>query len=91
MKEICIPLNNISDREYAEVDVRLPDDGRVLHFRIENLKLEERDKSTNNSLRIQHLQKFIESYNSSWELLQILDAPADSGYIHLLFRERSEN
>jgi hypothetical protein len=88
MKEICIPLTNIADNKYAEVDVRMPDEGKTWHYRIESLELGE--TSTSDTMaKVKQIQHFINSYNSRWELLQIMDTPKDATYIQLLYRERS--
>lgn len=86
MNEICIPVNLVQDCEHADVEVRLPDTGREIHFRLECLKMTKQDSSDQ---RVNQIRNFIDKYNDSWELIQILDTPKGCDYVQLLYREHS--
>ena len=89
MNELCIPLYATSDCVGAEVEVRMADTGKTLHYRLECFKLQTGEQSKDSTEKVNQLRKFIQSYSADWELLQIMDTPKGCDYVQLLYRENS--
>jgi hypothetical protein len=89
MRQICIPFSDIADNKQAEVEIRIPDTGEIWRYRLESIQGEIKD---GNEIGINDdiaaLQKYINAYNTDWELIQIFDKNHRTGNIHLLYRER---
>lgn len=90
MTEICIPLNAVPECRRADVEVRIPDSGKILHYRLECFQFTAGKKPEQLRDRADQIKQFIGSYSSEWELLQIMDAPKDAGYVQFLYREISD-
>jgi hypothetical protein len=95
MKEINIPIPDITENETAEVEVNVK--GRKLrcNFRVvsfpwekEDLLQEADDHLTLSLARIYRLKKRIENYDSSWELIQIYKPSRNADHIHILYRKK---
>ncbi|RLD79579.1 MAG: hypothetical protein DRJ10_08650 [Bacteroidetes bacterium] len=95
MREINIPLPNISDDEQVEIEVSVDDRKRKYYFRLESIPWEANKKNKKNdkselssSERIGILKKAIENYDKSWELIQIFAPLEKSLNIHILYRKK---
>ena len=94
MHDICVPIPHFSDNEIAEVEVKIGDKRSSFNFRVESFKWEMSDSKTSELTplpleeKINHLRHNIESYDKSWELVQIFTPTQGSKYIHVLFRQR---
>jgi hypothetical protein len=95
MKEINIPIPDITENETAEVEVSVK--GRKLryNFRVVSFPWEKEDLIAGaedplylSLARIYRLKKRIESYDRSWELIQIYKPSKNSDHIHILYRKK---
>jgi len=94
MRQISLPLPRLDDDDLIEIEVRSGKKGELTHFRIEPFLWEEdTDVSQENDLsglsfkRISRLKKAIESYDKSWELIQIFAPLKNSRYVKILYRK----
>jgi len=90
MTEICIPLNALPQCRRANVEVSIPESGKILRYRLECFQFTTDRRPEQLGDRADQIKKFIGSYSSEWELLQIMDAPKDAGYVQFLYREISD-
>lgn len=86
MKEVCIPVADLKDHERAEVEVRIPKSKQVWKYRIETCKIKSNEKDEAGDLPVENLRYIINTYDSKWELIQILNSDQTSGYVQLLYR-----
>jgi hypothetical protein len=95
MKDINIPIPDITENETAEVEVNIK--GRKLryNFRVVSFPWEKEDKLTETKdhlslslARIYRLKKSIESYDNDWELIQIYKPSKNADHIHIWYREK---
>ena len=90
MKEICIPITDMKEAERAELEVRLSDNSRTQHYRLESVSMEDlKEEGTTSKQRVERLQQYISAYSVDWELVQIFDASEGEGFVHILYRKRS--
>lgn len=85
MKEICIPVTDISKSGKAEVTVRSGDGKQVWRYRIEPFYLGDGGSVEN---RIRDFQHQLDNYDPSWELVQVLDTDPTHTHVHVLYREK---
>ena len=76
MKEISIPLPDFLDKQ------------RRFNFKVESFRWEPDGEILLVEDRIKMLQQQIESYDKSWELIQIFRPKDDSKFIQVLFRQK---
>ncbi len=95
MKEICVPIPDITEDEIAEVVVSVRGRRMKYSYRVESFPWETdknlqdyNDIQSLSSVRIHDLRKHIESYNKEWELVQIYNPSEDSRHIHVLYRKK---
>jgi hypothetical protein len=95
MREISLPLPILKDDEIVEIVLTAGKSGKLEEFRYEAFpwdvpaELSECKDETSLSLaRISRLKKAIESYDKSWELIQIFAPLERSGVIRVLYRKR---
>ncbi len=93
MKDVTIPLPNFLEEQIAEVEVKINGKKRKFNFRIESFPWEtfpvnENDPNSQITARIERLRKNIESYDKSWELIQIFAPAENARRIQVLFRQR---
>ena len=97
MKELCIPIPYLGENEIAEVEVKL--EGRKIKydFRVESFPWEAEDEfssltgTVEQSLaRIYRLKRAIESYDKSWELIQIFNPTENADHVHVLYRKKTK-
>lgn len=96
MKELCVPIPNLSDSQIAQLEVVVGQDKLKYEFRIESFLWETEDDlvriasdHVSRSLaRITRLKQAIESYDRGWELIQIFTPAENSKYIQVLYRKR---
>jgi hypothetical protein len=93
MKEVTIPLPNFLEEQIAEVEVKINGKKRKFNFRIESFPWgaipgEDRDPNSEITARIERLRNNIESYNKSWELIQIFAPAENAKHIQVLFRQK---
>jgi len=93
MKDLTIPLENFLEEQIAEVEVKINGKKRKYNFRIESFpwEIEEELKNTAEDeieLKINRLRQNIESYDKSWELVQIFSPSENAKHVQVLFRQR---
>jgi hypothetical protein len=95
MREICIPIPTIVDNKPVDIEIKTSGNEKLIQFRIESFPFideneqykEKEDKETSGG-RIIKLKKIIESYDKSWELIQIFAPLNNSKFIQVLFRKK---
>jgi len=94
MREINIPIPNIEDNEQVAIEVTLGKKNKKLFFRLEPVALELNqidmeliNKDLDSIYRVEKLKKVIESYDKSWELIQIFAPLEKTRNIHILYRK----
>ena len=95
MREICVPIPDITENEIAEVVVNIRGRRIKYNYRVESFPWES-DKKLSvyddvlsiSSARINELRKHIESYDKEWELVQIFNPSEDARHIHVLYRKK---
>lgn len=91
MHDICVPIPHFTDNEIAEVEVKIGDKKSGFNFRIESFSWGTSEIQFTElpiEQRINQLKHNIESYDKSWELVQIFTPAHGSKYIHVLFRQK---
>jgi len=95
MKEICIPIPYLKEKEIADVEVTLAGKKLRYNFRVESFPWETGDEFASLSdplerslARIYKLKGAIESYDKDWELIQIFNPDSQADHIHVLYRKK---
>jgi hypothetical protein len=95
MREISLPMPPLHKNESVEIKVTIGKNRKTENYRIESFQwdckdeLSERNDSTSISLaRISRLKKSIESYDKSWELIQIFAPLENSEIIQVMYRKK---
>lgn len=96
LKDLCIPIPGFGENEIAELHLKVGDKKVSYDFRVESFPWDVEDElnETNDELttslaRISRLRSAIESYDKSWELIQIFTPANDSKYIQVLYRKKT--
>jgi hypothetical protein len=89
MKDINIPLPDFIEKQIAEIEVTINGKKRHYNFRVESFQWEPEAEKWTVDQKIERLREKIESYNKSWELIQIFKPKEDSKFVQVLFREKS--
>ena len=95
MKDLCVPIPNFGDEEFAEIELRVGErkinyQYRVVSFRwdVESDKVNGSDDITLSLVRIGRLREAIEGYDKNWELIQIFNPSENSKNIQVLYRKK---
>ena len=95
MRELCIPVPFLKEDEKAEVEVTLQGRRLKYDFRVESFPWEAEDEFSpltdpieRSLARIYRLKKAIESYDKSWELIQIFNPAENADHVHVLYRKK---
>lgn len=95
MKELCIPVPYLNESEKAEVEVTLQGRKLKFDFRVESFPWEADDELSSltdpleqSLARIYRLKKVIESYDKSWELIQIFNPSENADHVQVLYRKK---
>jgi hypothetical protein len=94
MKEVCVPLPNLTDEQAADVEVRIGKAKDTFRFRVESFNWVREDMDTGNNIlvsvrRIGSLRRELAGYDKGWEVVQIFTPAPGSRYIQVLFRKRT--
>lgn len=97
MKDLCVPIPNLKDNQIAKLEVTVGEEKLKYEFRVESFLWETDEdqlKFPNDHLslsltRISRLKKAIESYDNTWELIQIFTPSENSKFIQVLYRKRN--
>ncbi len=94
MKQINLPLPFIGENEPLEISVAIGKEKRQVNFKVASFLWDNTDElstkkdATSLSLaRITRLKNQIETYDSSWELIQIFAPLEKAKYIRVLYRK----
>ncbi len=97
MKDLCIPIPNFNDCDYAEIELRVGDKKEIYDFRIEPIfwDIEDEFSQTDDEAllspsKIDQLKKAIHEYDKNWELIQIYSPSKVSKTIQVLYRKKSK-
>jgi hypothetical protein len=91
MSEICIPIPELKNGQRAEIVVKNNNEEGAALYRVEifqgNSKQQD-ENSLNNEKVFTTFKQFIDNYDQSWELLQVIASQEDHNTIKLLYRKR---
>jgi len=88
MKDVSIPLPDFLDQQIAEIEVKINGKKRHYNFRVESFRWEPDGEEWDVERKIKKLGEEIESYNKSWELIQIFRPKENSKFVQALFRQK---
>mgnify|MGYP005807612741 CR=1 FL=1 len=96
MKEISIPIPDITENETADVKVNVKGRKLKYKFRVVSFPWEEdkelpdiKDPLSRSLARIYRLKERIENYDKNWELIQIYKPSKSADHIHILYRKKN--
>lgn len=90
MGEICVPIPKFKENQVAEVHVTIEGKTQKFDFRLEAFPwIGGEEERVVNEDDIKSLRNYIESYRSTWELIQILTPKPNAEFIHVLFRKKN--
>ena len=96
MKEISIPIPDITENDTADVEVNVKGRKLKYKFRVVSFPWEEdnelpdiKDPLSRSLARIYRLKERIESYDKNWELIQIYKPSKSADHIHILYRKKN--
>ena len=87
MKDVSIPLPDFLDQQIAEIEVTINGKKRQYNFRIESFRWEPDDVTLPVTDKIKTLREGLESYDKSWQLIQIFRPDEHSKFVQVLFRQ----
>lgn len=97
LKDLCIPVPGFGEEEVAELHLKVGDKKISYDFRVESFDWDvedelngENDDLTRSLARITRLKNAINSYDKTWELIQIFTPNENSKYIQVLFRKKTK-
>ena len=92
MKEICIPIPHFGESQIAEVEVTVNGKKKKYNYRVESFQwsVETVDDSSVSptEMKINALRGLIETYDDSWDLVQIFTPREEATHIQVLFRQK---
>jgi len=95
MREISLPMPLVHKNEKVEIKVIIGNKRKVQNYKIESFQWELKDElskgkdaTTKSLARITRLKNSIETYDKSWELIQIFAPLENSEYIRVLYRKK---
>ncbi len=95
MKELCVPVPDLTGDDLAEITVLVKGKMIKYDYRIESFPWEadddlsqDKDPLVRSLARIYRLKYAIESYDPSWELIQIFNPVGNSTHVQVLYRKK---
>jgi len=95
MKDLCVPIPNFGDEEFAELELKIGKKKIKYSFRVvsfpwdvEDGLLVSGDELEISLARIYRLKKEIEGYDKNWELIQIFNPSENADHIQVLYRKK---
>jgi len=96
LRELTVPLPHFTEEQVAEVVLKIGEEQYNYHFRVESfpwdiddeLSIAATDELSKSLARITRLKHTIESYDRSWELIQIFTPMENSKFIQVLYRKK---
>jgi hypothetical protein len=96
MREICLPIPEITGDQSVEIDIKSSGNENVIQFKIVSFlfkqiagQAEILEKTSH--VQINNLKNIIENYDKTWELIQIFAPLNNSNYIQVLFRKKQND
>ena len=93
MKDLCVPIPNFGDEEFAEIILKVGGKNIRYNFRVASFPWDSvadaeklPDEISLSLARIQQLRESIESYDKKWELIQIFTPSEGARNIQVLYR-----
>ncbi len=90
MKDISIPLPDFLDKQIAEIEVKINGKKRHFNFRVESFRWEPDGVVWTVESKIKKLRQELESYEKTWELIQIFRPKENSKFVQALFRQKGQ-
>jgi hypothetical protein len=95
MTELSIPVPQLGEEQIAEVIVKIGGKESSFNFRLESFDWDgdevpgdDVDYIFHTEDQIRRLKELIESYDKSWELIQIFKPGPGSRFVRVLFRQK---
>jgi len=92
MKEICIPIPHFGESQIAEVEVTVNGKKKKYNYRVESFpwtgEASVESSVSPTEMKIIALRGLIETYDDSWELVQIFTPREEASHIQILFRQK---
>ncbi len=95
MKDLCVPIPDFGDEEFAELELRIGKKKIKYDFRVVSFPWDAEDELSLSAdeleislARIHRLKKEIEGYDKNWELIQIFNPSEDASHIQVLYRKK---
>jgi len=89
MNEICLPMPRFEETNTAEVAVKIGGKQEKFNFRVETFPwIVPETNDSGEDFRFRNFKSHVESYDKTWELIQIYNPKATADTIQVLFRQR---
>lgn len=95
MKDLCVPVPNLGESEFAEIELKIGKEKTNYSFRVVSFPWEVKDELSGgidelelSLARITRLKTAIESYDREWELIQIFNPSENATHIQVLYRKK---
>jgi hypothetical protein len=95
MREINLPLPVLFENEQVEIKINVGNNRKIQNYKVVSFQWDckdalsrDTDETSISLARISRLKKSIESYDKSWELIQIFAPLENSEYIRVLYRKK---
>jgi len=95
MKDLCIPVPNLGEEEFAEIELRVGERKLSYNFRVVSFPWETEEELSLDGgeleislARIYRLKKAIQGYDKNWELIQIFNPSENASHIQVLYRKK---
>ena len=97
MKDLCVPIPNFGDEQFADIEIKVGKKKHNLSYRVVSFPWESDDELSISGdeleislVRIHRLKKEIEGYDKNWELIQIFNPSENSAHIQVLYRKKKQ-
>lgn len=89
MNDVCIPIPRLAAEQAAMVEVTVAGERKKFNYRLESFEWQAAtSQAVGSASNVLRLKSQIESYDKSWELIQIYNPGPRDSHIHVLFRQR---
>ena len=95
MKDICVPIPNFGDENFAEIELKVGDKKIKYNYRVVSFLWESEDDNRLSDdevslslVRIERLKSAINTYDKDWELIQIFTPGENASHIQVLYRKK---
>lgn len=95
MKDLCVPIPNFGDEQFADIEIKVGEKRSNFNYRVVSFPWDVEDDLTSGGdelalslARIYRLKKAIEGYDENWELIQIYNPAENASHIQVLYRKK---